>query len=284
MKLPLTRAMVTAALNGELEKSEFVLDPIFNVMVPKTCPGVPSEVLSPREFWADKAAYEETARKLAGMFQKNFHQVQEHEPGDHRRGPQGLTWFSPPCFGRPVFEPGGFSIPKTERRPPHGSGAGEKRRRAPRDGCRAGAACYNGNETKTAAKAGIRREICARGSSITERTRSSASTSNRSGRMGAPGVPQARTVLYRYQSQGRVSRYHGVNANGNVGTLLYVHECEAGKYRRSPACYRIDLLAERFLRGGMSFDGAVKTAAEKKIVNVPDCSMQLFCRTRRAGC
>ncbi|NLI20426.1 MAG: phosphoenolpyruvate carboxykinase (ATP) [Clostridiales bacterium] len=72
MKLPLTRAMVTAALNGELEKSEFVLDPIFNVMVPKSCPGVSPEVLSPREFWADKAAYEETARKLAGMFQKNF--------------------------------------------------------------------------------------------------------------------------------------------------------------------------------------------------------------------
>lgn len=75
---------------------------------------------------------------------------------------------------------------------------------------------------------------------------------------------------------GAFHAYHGVNANGNVGTLLYVHECEAGKYRRSPACYRIDLLAERFLRGGMSFDGAVKTAAEKKIVNVPDCSMQLF--------
>ncbi len=72
MKLPLTRAMVTAALNGELEKGEFELDPIFNVMVPKACPGVPSEVLSPREFWADKAAYEETAKKLAGMFQKNF--------------------------------------------------------------------------------------------------------------------------------------------------------------------------------------------------------------------
>ncbi|MDD3411293.1 MAG: phosphoenolpyruvate carboxykinase (ATP), partial [Eubacteriales bacterium] len=67
MKLPLTRAMVTACLNGELEKSEFVKDPIFNVMVPTTCPGVPSEVLSPKSTWADKAAYEETAKHLASM-------------------------------------------------------------------------------------------------------------------------------------------------------------------------------------------------------------------------
>jgi len=72
MKLPLTRAMVTAALNGDLEKGEFVLDPIFNVLVPTSCPGVPAEVLNPKGFWADKAAYEETAKKLAGMFQKNF--------------------------------------------------------------------------------------------------------------------------------------------------------------------------------------------------------------------
>ncbi len=72
MKLPLTRAMVTAALNGDLEKGEFELDPIFNVLVPTSCPGVPSEVLKPSKFWQDKAAYEETAKKLAAMFQKNF--------------------------------------------------------------------------------------------------------------------------------------------------------------------------------------------------------------------
>ncbi len=72
MKLPLTRAMVTACLNGELEKSEFELDPIFNVLVPKTCPNVPSEVLSPKQMWADKAEYEKTAKMLAALFQKNF--------------------------------------------------------------------------------------------------------------------------------------------------------------------------------------------------------------------
>ena len=51
MKLKYTRAMVTAALNGELEKSEFELDPIFNVMVPKTCPNVPDEFLNQRAMW-----------------------------------------------------------------------------------------------------------------------------------------------------------------------------------------------------------------------------------------
>lgn len=76
MSLPYTRAMVTACLNGELEKSEFVLDPIFNVMVPTSCPGVPSEVLTPKKTWADPAAYEVTAKKVAGLFQKNFSKYQ----------------------------------------------------------------------------------------------------------------------------------------------------------------------------------------------------------------
>ena len=88
MKLPLTRAMVTAALNGDLEKGEFVLDPIFNVLVPTSCPGVPAEVLNPKGFWADKAAYEETAKKLAGMFQKNFAKYQNMDQKVVDAGPK----------------------------------------------------------------------------------------------------------------------------------------------------------------------------------------------------
>lgn len=72
MKLPLTRAMVTACLNGDLEKSEFELDPVFNVLVPKTCPNVPDEVLQPRKMWQDKEAYDKAAKNLAAMFKKNF--------------------------------------------------------------------------------------------------------------------------------------------------------------------------------------------------------------------
>ena len=72
MKLKYTRAMVTAALNGELEKSEFELDPIFNVMVPKTCPNVPDEFLNQRAMWKNDAEYEATAKDLAARFVKNF--------------------------------------------------------------------------------------------------------------------------------------------------------------------------------------------------------------------
>lgn len=72
MKLRYTRAMVTAALTGALEKGEFVLDPYFNVMVPTACEGVPSEFLSQRSLWADKDAYEATAKDLAARFVRNF--------------------------------------------------------------------------------------------------------------------------------------------------------------------------------------------------------------------
>lgn len=89
MKLPLTRAMVTACLNGELEKSEFELDPNFNVLVPKTCPGVPDSVLSPKKTWQDKAAYDETAKKLAGLFRKNFEKYQNMPKEIVEAGPQG---------------------------------------------------------------------------------------------------------------------------------------------------------------------------------------------------
>ena len=72
MKLKYTRAMITAALNGEIEKVEYKHDDLFNLDIPQSCPGAPSEVMNPRETWADKDAYDEMAKKLAGMFSKNF--------------------------------------------------------------------------------------------------------------------------------------------------------------------------------------------------------------------
>lgn len=71
-KLSYTRAMVTAALNGELAKAEFVKDPIFGVEVPTSCTGVPSDLLIPVNTWEDKAKYEATAKKLAASFVENF--------------------------------------------------------------------------------------------------------------------------------------------------------------------------------------------------------------------
>lgn len=72
MKLKYTRAMVTAALNGDLNDVEYVRDPIFNVNIPKTCPNVPSEILDPRNVWEDKDAYLESAKTLAKKFRENF--------------------------------------------------------------------------------------------------------------------------------------------------------------------------------------------------------------------
>lgn len=72
MKLSYTRAMITAAMNGDLNNVEFTTQPIFELAVPTSCPGVPSEILNPKETWADKAAFDETANNLAAKFIKNF--------------------------------------------------------------------------------------------------------------------------------------------------------------------------------------------------------------------
>ena len=71
-KLSYTRAMVTAALSGELEKAEFVTDPYFGVAVPTACEGVPAELLIPANTWEDQAAYEAKAKELAKSFVENF--------------------------------------------------------------------------------------------------------------------------------------------------------------------------------------------------------------------
>ena len=72
MKLSYTRAMVTAALNGELEKAEFVTDPYFGVAVPTSCPNVPEELMIPANTWKNKATYEAKAKELARSFVENF--------------------------------------------------------------------------------------------------------------------------------------------------------------------------------------------------------------------
>jgi phosphoenolpyruvate carboxykinase (ATP) len=72
MKLKFTRAMITAALEGKLDTIDFETHPVFGMAVPKSCPGVPTEVLNPRNTWADKAAYDEKAKFLGSLFIKNF--------------------------------------------------------------------------------------------------------------------------------------------------------------------------------------------------------------------
>ena len=72
MKLSYTRAMVTAALTGAIEKGEFVTDPTFGVQVPTAIEGVPSELLIPENTWEDKEAYKASCQKLAKSFVENF--------------------------------------------------------------------------------------------------------------------------------------------------------------------------------------------------------------------
>ena len=72
MKLAYTRAIVDAIHDGCLATAETVRDPVFGVEVPVSCPTVPSEILIPRETWADKPAYDATAKRLAGLFVDNF--------------------------------------------------------------------------------------------------------------------------------------------------------------------------------------------------------------------
>ena len=72
MKISYTRAMVNAALNGELRDVPTTRDPNFGIAVPTSCPNVPAEALSPRKTWTDKAAYDTQAKALARMFMDNF--------------------------------------------------------------------------------------------------------------------------------------------------------------------------------------------------------------------
>lgn len=88
MKLKYTRAMVSAALAGELNDVEYTLDPIFNVYVPKTCPNVPAEILNPRNVWTDKAAYEASAKTLAEKFHENFKKYKDMPENIVNAGPR----------------------------------------------------------------------------------------------------------------------------------------------------------------------------------------------------
>ncbi len=72
MNIHHTRAMVSAALTGVLADSGFDTDPIFGFSIPKACPGVPAEVLTPKNTWSDPAEYDRKARELAELFVKNF--------------------------------------------------------------------------------------------------------------------------------------------------------------------------------------------------------------------
>ncbi len=72
MSLPATRKIIDAILDGSIESCEWDTFPVFQFQVPRNMPGVDSHLLNPRNTWADKAAYDEQLKKVAGMFIENF--------------------------------------------------------------------------------------------------------------------------------------------------------------------------------------------------------------------
>ena len=89
MRIGTTRALLSAALSGALDGVATERDPVFNVDVPVSCPGVPAEALRPRSTWADPSAYDSQARKLAGMFADNFRAFEADADAETRQaGPR----------------------------------------------------------------------------------------------------------------------------------------------------------------------------------------------------
>ena len=86
MKLKHTRAMITAALEGQLDQVNYKTHSIFNIAIPQSCPNVPNEVLNPRETWKDKEAYDAKAKILAKSFRDNFKTFEEYAGAEILKG------------------------------------------------------------------------------------------------------------------------------------------------------------------------------------------------------
>lgn len=90
MSLKHTRAIVHAVLDGRLAKAEYLVEDAFGLSIPASCPDVPSEILNPRNAWADTQAYDKQARLLAAKFEENFAkfdapaEIREAGPKAHR--------------------------------------------------------------------------------------------------------------------------------------------------------------------------------------------------------
>lgn len=88
MPIAATRRIVTAILTGEIEKAQFVQEPVFGLDVPANLSGVDKSILMPRNAWPEKGDYDRAARLLAEKFQENFKLYSEEEPSLEAAGPQ----------------------------------------------------------------------------------------------------------------------------------------------------------------------------------------------------
>lgn len=88
MDLRFTRAMVHAAIKGQLRDVEYIEDPIFGLSIPVSCPGVPAEILNPRNTWAAPAEYDQKARELAKRFHQHFASFRNVSDSIRQSGPR----------------------------------------------------------------------------------------------------------------------------------------------------------------------------------------------------
>jgi phosphoenolpyruvate carboxykinase (ATP) len=82
MPIKATRTLLTAALDGSLKNVDFRTDPYFGFSVPTSVKGVEPHLLNPLKTWRDKLEFDQTARRLVGMFQKNFLKFEDHVDAD----------------------------------------------------------------------------------------------------------------------------------------------------------------------------------------------------------
>jgi len=90
IKIKYSRAMITAAINGGLDKSGYRHDELFNLEIPTNVEGVPSEILDPKNTWNDKNSYDESAKSLCKMFIENFEKFDGVSPEIKNAGPRIL--------------------------------------------------------------------------------------------------------------------------------------------------------------------------------------------------
>ena len=90
IKLSYTRAMIREALSGELQDVNYIEHPIFGLMMPENCPNVPTELLDPKNTWADKDAYDRQAITLAKKFEENFKAFEDQASPEILKGTPNL--------------------------------------------------------------------------------------------------------------------------------------------------------------------------------------------------
>jgi phosphoenolpyruvate carboxykinase (ATP) len=86
MEIKHTRALLNAALEGTLNRARYETDPTFGLQMPTSCPGVPKEILNPRNTWSDKEAYDRKAEYVAQLFVENFKEFESETPAELKEG------------------------------------------------------------------------------------------------------------------------------------------------------------------------------------------------------